>query len=212
MESTTVLLVRHGQTPSNVAGRYMGWIDEDLSEEGVWQVEQLSCRLESRSIIAAYSSPLRRARRTAEIIAAPHSIPVSIVDGLGEIRIGAWEGKFGREIEAEFPDIWRLWKTDPSNVQMPGGESLPEVQLRAIDTLERITQSYQSESTLLLCCHNFVNLTILCYALEVPLDRFREIRQDTAALNILYMKGKRLKAEVVNERSHLQRLKEKMTD
>jgi broad specificity phosphatase PhoE len=59
---------------------------------------------------------------------------------------------------------------------------------------------------------NFVNLTILCYALEVPLDRFREIRQDTAALNILYMKGKQLKAEVVNERSHLQRLKEKMTD
>ena len=88
METTTVLLVRHGQTTSNVTGRYMGWIDEDLSEEGVWQAEQLSHRLEGRSIAAAYSSPLRRAYRTAEIIATPHSLSVSTVEGLGEIRIG----------------------------------------------------------------------------------------------------------------------------
>ena len=86
---------------------------------------------------------------------------------------------------------------------MPGGESLQEVQIRAIDTLERITKLYPSGSNLLLCSHNFVNRTILCYALGFPLDRFREVQQDTAALNILYMQSQRLRAELVNDVSHL---------
>jgi broad specificity phosphatase PhoE len=59
------------------------------------------------------------------------------------------------------------------------------------------------ESTLLLCSHNFVNLTILCYALQIPLNRFREVRQDTAALNVLYIEGERLVAKVVNDRAPL---------
>jgi broad specificity phosphatase PhoE len=61
---------------------------------------------------------------------------------------------------------------------------------------------------LLLCSHNFVNLTMLCYALRVPLDRFREVRQETAALNVLYMQEERLWAKVVNERSYLKRSNE----
>ena len=93
MDITTILLVRHAQTPSNTVGRYMGWIDEDLSEEGIWQAEQLAHRLKNRSIDFAYSSPLSRAYRTAEIVATPHSIPVSPIDGLGEIRIGDWESE-----------------------------------------------------------------------------------------------------------------------
>ena len=65
---------------------------------------------------------------------------------------------------------------------------------------------------LLLCGHNFVNLTLLCYALNLPLDRLRELRQEPAALNVLYKRGERLRVELVNERSHLERYKERRSE
>jgi len=92
---------------------------------------------------------------------------------------------------------------------MPGGESLLDVQARAIRTIERITNAHPAESSLLLCSHSFVNRTILCYSLEVPLNRFRELRQETTGLNVLYKRGQRFCTEVVNERSHLQKDGEK---
>ena len=67
--TTTILLVRHGQTNSNITGYYMGWSDEDLNNVGYTQVRRLSSRLASLSIASVYTSPLRRAYATAEIFA-----------------------------------------------------------------------------------------------------------------------------------------------
>jgi len=72
-----------------------------------------------------------------------------------------------------------------------------------MDTLERITKPYPSGSTLLVCSHNFVNRTIICHALGLHLDRFREFQQDEGALNVLYKRQGQLVAEVVNDVSHL---------
>ena len=141
MNTTTVLLVRHGQTRSNVIGRYMGWVDEDLSEEGVRQAEQLSHRLERRPIDSAYSSPLQRAYRTAGIVVAHHFLPVSILQGLGEMRIGTWEGMPREEVKAKFPEIWRAWRRDPSSVQVPDGETIAQVRERAVDSFEYIIEA-----------------------------------------------------------------------
>lgn len=210
---TRILLIRHGETDWNRIRRFQGRSDLPLNPTGRDQARALALALKDEPLNAIYSSPLLRAMETVYHIMAFHpSVPVFNEEGLVEMDLGDFEGLEAQHWAEQYPDFRKTWQKSPASVKMPGGESLPEVQVRAIDTLERITQAYSSESTLLLCCHNFVNLTILCYALEVPLDRFREIRQDTAALNILYMKGKQLKAEVVNERSHLQRLKEKMTD
>ena len=211
--STRVCIIRHGETDWNRIRRFQGRSDLPLNSTGRDQARALALALKYEPLNAIYSSPLLRAMETVYHIMAFHpSVPVFNEEGLVEMDLGDFEGLEAQHWAEQYPDFRKTWQKNPASVKMPGGESLHEVQLRAIDTLERITQAYPSESTLLLCCHNFVNLTILCYALEVPLDRFREIRQDTAALNILYMKGKQLKAEVVNERSHLQRLKEKMTD
>ncbi len=87
---------------------------------------------------------------------------------------------------------------------MPGGESLKEVQARAKETLERITLIYPADTTILLSSHNFVNLTILCDILKIPLNRFRELRQENAAFNIICKKEDRYYVELLNERSHLQ--------
>ena len=88
---------------------------------------------------------------------------------------------------------------------MPGGEGLREVQVRAINTMEHIANLYPSGSSLLLCSHNFVNRTILCFVLGASLNRFRDFQQDPAALNVLCKKEGQWVAEVINDVSHLKR-------
>ena len=135
--------------------------------------------------------------------AAPHSIPVSIVDGLGEIRVGAWEGKFGKEIEAEFPDIWRLWKTDPSNVQMPGGESLAEVRERAIVSLEDIIEANRGHQVLVVT-HDVVVRLLVAFCLDASSSIYRRLEAGNTSLTIIqYIDGWR-RLRLMNDRGHLE--------
>jgi broad specificity phosphatase PhoE len=146
---------------------------------------------------------------TARIIKAYHpSTPLLEEKGLLEMDLGDFDGMEAQQWAPQYPDFRKAWQKAPSSVTMPGGENLNEVQARAIDALDRITQLYPPATTLLVCSHNFVNRTILCYAMDIPLDRFRELRQETAALNVLYKQGERLWAEVVNDGSHLQEFAE----
>ena len=175
-----------------------------LNQEGRDQAHALALGLRDQSLTAIYSSPLARAVETASLIKVFHpSVPLFKEEGLVEMNLGEFEGMEAGRWVVDHADFLKAWRETPASVRMPGGESLVEVQARAIRTLERIAKLYPMESTLLLCSHNFVNLTLLCYALKIPLDRFREVRQETAALNVLYMQGERLVAEVVNDRSHL---------
>lgn len=201
---TTVLLVRHAQTLSNIDGRYMGWIDEDLSDEGIWQAKRLSRRLEERSIDSAYSSPLRRAYRTAEIIATPHSVIISPLEGLGEIRIGAWEGMYAAEIEAKFPDIWRIWRRDPSNFQMPGGESLSQVRERAIASFEDIVKASRGQRVLVVT-HDVVIRLLVAYCLDVSTSIYRRLEAANASLTIIQLidDGRR-RLRLLNDTGHLE--------
>jgi broad specificity phosphatase PhoE len=211
--STRILLIRHGETDWNRIRRFQGRSDIPLNQKGRDQARALALALKDEPLMAMYSSPLVRATETARLIKVFHpSIPHYKEKGLVEMDLGDFDGMEAQRWAAQYPDFRKAWQENPGSVTMPGGESLEEVQIRAIDTLERITQLYPPESTLLICSHNFVNLTILCSALEVPLDRFRDLRQETAALNVIYKQENRLWAAVVNERSHLQKSKERVAE
>jgi broad specificity phosphatase PhoE len=205
-----ILLVRHGETDWNLAGRFQGRSDVPLNQKGVEQANALASALGGESLAAIYSSPLVRARETARLIQVFHpSAPLYEEEGLVEMDLGEFEGIEGPRWAEKHADFRKAWRDNPASVTMPGGENLQQVQARSMAVLERITHSYPLGSTLLVCSHNFVILTILCRALEIPLDRFRELKQGTAALNVLYMQGERLQAEVVNDRSHLPREEER---
>lgn len=204
-----ILLIRHGETEWNRIRRFQGRSDLPLSLEGRDQAQALAIALKDEPITAFYSSPLIRAIETARLIKVGHpSVPLFVEEGLVEMDLGEFEGIEAHRWAEQYPDFRKAWREDPASVRMPGGESLQEVQTRATNTLERVTNLYSPESTLVLCSHNFVNRAILCSALEIPLDRFREVQQETAALNVLYKQGQRLWVEVVNERSHLTRFNE----
>jgi probable phosphoglycerate mutase len=203
---TRILLVRHGETDFNLTHRFQGRIDIPLNQEGKNQAQALALALKDESLTAIYSSPLMRARETARSIKAFHpSTPFFEEEGLIEMDLGELDGKQAGDWISHHQEFYKAWRTTPSHLKMPGGESLEEVQIRAMDTLERITRPYPPGSTLLLCSHNFVNRTIICHALGLPLDRFREFKQDAAALNILYKRQGQLVAEVVNDVSHLKK-------
>jgi probable phosphoglycerate mutase len=184
-------------------------MDVPLNPEGKNQARALALTLKEEPLLAIYSSPLARAVETARFIKEFHlSTPLFEEEGLTEMDLGEFDGMDAAYWSAHYRDFLEAWRSSPGNLKMPGGESLQEVQVRAVETLKRITKFYPSGGTLLLCGHNFVNRALLCQALGFPLDRFRDVRQDTATLNILYMEGQRLRAELVNDLSHLKKYKD----
>jgi phosphoserine phosphatase len=207
--ATRILLIRHGETDWNRIHRFQGRSDLPLNKKGREQARAVAMALRHESIMAVYTSPLVRAIETARLITMSHpSTPVVEEAGLIEMDLGDFDGMEARQWAAQFRDFRKTWQENPASLKMPGGESLKDVQTRAINTLEQIITMYPPGSTLVICSHNFVNLTLLCHALELSLNRFRELHQDTAAISVLYKHGSRLWAEVVNDRSHLHMDKE----
>jgi broad specificity phosphatase PhoE len=199
-----IFLVRHGETDWNRIHRFQGKADRPLNQEGKNQAHALALALKDEPLTAIYSSPLVRAVETARLIKVFHpSTPLFEEEGLIEMDLGEFDGMEASYWASHYQDFFKTWRSDPASLKMPGGESLQEVQIRAIGVLERITKLYPSGSTLLLCSHNFVNRTILCYALETTLDRFREFQQRPAALNLISKKEGQWWAEVVDDVSHL---------
>ena len=202
-----IFLVRHGETEWNRIGRFQGISDIPLNKKGKAQAQALAQALKDEPIDVVYSSPLIRAKETAKTIQYFHPSSFYFEDeGLKEMDLGDFEGMEATDWAKQYPEFRKKWRESPSSIKLPGGESLKEVQIRAVKTLERIIQNHSPETTLLICSHNFVIHAILCHALEISLDNFREIKQEIAALNLLYKHDDRLVVEKVNEVSHLQHL------
>ena len=135
---TTILLARHGETDWNRDGIWQGWADPPLNETGRAQARALAEQLRSVPFDAVYSSDLRRAHETAEIVAAPHAVPVVADAGLREIDIGSWSGLTRAEIDERFPTGER-----------PDGETRDQHAARVLDAVERIARANPGRRILL---------------------------------------------------------------
>jgi broad specificity phosphatase PhoE len=183
-----ILLVRHGETSWNREGRYQGRTDIPLSSDGETQVRALGVRLAHVPIARAISSPLVRAKRTAEaILAGRDNITLELDAGLQEISHGAWEGQLSSDVEAAHAEMLGEWKQRPDRdvPAGPGAETLGQVEARAWPVLERITRGLGADQTLLLAAHDAVNRVLLCRVLGLPLTRVWAFRQSPATLNVL---------------------------
>ncbi|HLL22897.1 MAG TPA: histidine phosphatase family protein [Kofleriaceae bacterium] len=182
-----ILLVRHGETAWNREGRYQGRTDVPLSPTGEAQVRALGLRLAHVPIARAVSSPLSRARHTAEAILQGRDTTLELDDGLLEISHGAWEGQLSSDVEAAHAEMIGAWRTRPDRdvPAGPGAETLGQVELRAWPVLERLTRNLGEHDTLLLAAHDAVNRVLLCRVLGLPLTRIWAFRQSPATLNVL---------------------------
>ncbi len=165
-----VLLARHGQSVSNAVRRFQGAQDVPLSTLGMQQAAALASAVRRRRVVAVYTSPLQRARRTAEIVAAELGAPVTCVDDLRELSLGEWEGRTVDEIRALPGDPYTRWVRDPVAGVPPGGEPLGTVQERVVRGVGRICAEHPDGSDILLVCHGGVISAYLAHWLGLPLS------------------------------------------
>jgi probable phosphoglycerate mutase len=201
--STRILLVRHGSTTHSAEDRFAGATDVPLSKGGEQQAGALAERLAPRKIAAAYASPLRRTLGTAEIVAAPHRLAVTPIDGLREMSHGRWEQKTRAEVEAEFCDEYAAWEHDPFTFAPVGGESGLAVLARALPALTDIV-SRHAGATVLVVSHKATIRLLLGSLLGFDLRGYRDrLDQNPCCLNILDFKDTtRARLMLYNDISH----------
>ncbi len=182
-----ILLARHGETPWNLEGRYQGHTDVPLSESGETQVRALSRRLTDVRIDRAVTSPLIRARRTAELILGERALTLQLDPALKEISHGGWEGKLVSEIQETDPQMLATWKAGPPGnfPAGPGAESLQHVLDRAWPAFEKACAGLGEDETVLIVAHDAVNRVLLLRVLGLPMERVWRFRQAPATLNVL---------------------------
>jgi broad specificity phosphatase PhoE/ribonuclease HI len=180
-QATTTLLLRHGQTPMSAERRFAGRGDIPLTEEGERQAEAAAGRLAARGgIDVIVTSPLLRARRTAEAAARATGAPLEVEDDLVETDFGKWEGLTFAEASQRWPDELKDWLAHP-DVAPPGGESFAAVGQRVHAALDRLLVTHRSR-TLLLVSHVTPIKTLACRALLAPPAGLFRIHLDVASL------------------------------
>ena len=200
--TTTVLLVRHGQTDSNVKGIFMGRSAENINETGHIQAHKLSERLAGSPIAVIYASPLRRTRTTAAILAAPHSLELELVDDLIEIQTGDWRGLNGDEISRKWPELWRQSRIDPSDFAMPNGESFKQVTERAVRAYEMIVAQNQGKQAAIIT-HDIVVRVIVAHILGTSNSIYRRFEIGNASLSRVVLTDDKTRLVTLNDTSHL---------
>lgn len=152
---TRLLLIRHGETDWNVAGRWQGQTDVPLNARGRAQAAALVSRLAGTPLAAIYSSDLSRARETAEILARNVGLSVQVDPRLREIDLGEWEGLLATDIQARYADLLAQRWIDPFSVFPPGGETAASALARARAALKDIVQRH-APGPVALISHGFL--------------------------------------------------------
>lgn len=141
-QGTTLYLVRHGETPWNLEGRYQGHLDPPLTERGRRQAEATAEKLAPIGFDAIYSSDLARARQTAEALAAKTGLPIQLDARLREIHQGDWQGVIVGDIRARWPRELEGWESDPWRYYPPNGERLQELRQRLFAAIRDIVTRF----------------------------------------------------------------------
>ena len=162
-------LVRHGETDINASGRLQGTTNSTLTPRGRAQARELAVASLTWDPVAVYSSPLQRARGVAGAIADLSGLSVTDEPRIIEMDMGDLEGVTVQEMRDGWPDLYQGWRRDASSVTMPGGESLGDVQLRAMAAIEELDERYDAEDTIIAVTHNFTIRCIVAAVIDLPL-------------------------------------------
>jgi probable phosphoglycerate mutase len=180
-EPTTTVLLRHGETPLSVERRFAGRGDIPLTETGKLQAKAAAQRLAARGgVDLIVTSPLQRARLTAEAVAAATGTPVQVDDGWIEADFGQWEGLSYAEAMERWPDEVTAWMKDTS-VAPPGGESFAAAGRRVLAALDRLLARAEP-GRVVVVSHVTPIKTVLRHALLAPPPALRRMHLDVACL------------------------------
>lgn len=204
-ETCLCFLIRHGATDNNraVPPRLQGRrTDPPLSAEGLEQSRRAAEALAAEPIACVFSSPLLRARQTAEAIAMPRGLEVEIDDGLIECDVGLWEGLSWEEVQERYPEAHAQFHRSPVENPYLGGENLLAVQSRVVPVIDNLLATNLGRA-IAVVAHNVVNRCYLAAVLGLPLEFYRRITQDNCGITILEHRSGRTQVLTINSEWHL---------
>jgi probable phosphomutase (TIGR03848 family) len=186
----TVILLRHGRTSANATGTLAGRTPGvRLDDVGRTQADRAADRLSVVPLVELVTSPLERCRETARTVAArqPAKPRVHSDRALTECDYGDWQGRKLRDLARLA--LWRTVQTNPSAATFPGGESLSEMQARAVSAVRRrdaaVTAAHGADAVWLAVSHGDLIKSVIADALGLHLDLFQRIQVDPAAISVI---------------------------
>jgi broad specificity phosphatase PhoE len=198
-------LLRHGATANNLANPPLlqgRGLDPELSDAGRQQAACAAKLLAAQRLRAVYSSPLIRARQTAELIAEPHGLAISLVSAIAEVDVGQWEGRSWKEISRTEPESYRKFIADSANHGYLGGENMNQVLERCAPALHALMQQHLG-AEIAVSAHNVVNRVYVANLLGIPISRAREINQHNCGVNVIRFRCDEVKVLSLNSTFHL---------
>jgi probable phosphomutase (TIGR03848 family) len=187
-ESTLILLIRHGETPTTgkvLPGRAPGL---HLSERGRAQADRVAERLTGLPVDAIYSSPLERTSETAAPSASRTGLPLNHDDGLIECDFGDWTGAALAEL-ATLPQ-WQGVQHSPSTFRFPNGESFTQMQARMVGALEVLRAAYPG-NVVVCFSHADPIKAAVAHAMGTHLDLFQRIMISPGSVSAIeYVEGR----------------------
>ena len=197
---TVLHLLRHGEHSLQgrvVAGRMPGI---GLSERGRAEIAAVAERFAGEPIAALYASPMQRTRESAEILAARLGLGIEIRDELIELDFGEWTGSTFDAVRTD--PRWEAWRTQRSLATIPGGESMRQVQRRAVEALLGIAERHQGQSVVAVS-HGDVIRAVLVFALGMPLDFYGRIEVGQGSISTIRIDAGGCRVLALNERPRL---------
>ena len=204
-----MFLVRHAESTWNRMKKIQGQRDPQLSTYGKKEAKLLAKRLKGLSFDAVYTSPLKRAYQTAEVVVGKKT-PIIREEGLNEICLGEWEGRTLRQIRKEYGEMFDRWAVRPTRIRVPGGEDFKTFVKRVKRTLRSIETANEG-CNVLVVCHGGVISTYATVVLNLPPDDVWCLTVKNASLTIVEFGAELHKLITFNDISHLISLKELKT-
>lgn len=199
---TRVVLIRHGQTEWNNAGRYQGQSNTELSDAGCRQAEMLAENFPVKNVDCVYSSDLNRAFATAKAVAKCFNLEVIPEKAFRELDFGDWEGLTYEEINHKWPEEVADFFGAPEKLKIPNGETFSQAAQRSVKRLKEIIADNEGK-TIVVAAHGAVIRSMLATLMHIPLHYIWSIRQDNTAVNVLRFDGDYVMVEAINSTAHL---------
>ena len=175
-----LIFIRHGQTDWNVQGKIQGSYDSELNDTGIKQAMNLSEKLLNLNykFSKIYSSPQKRALKTAEILSKSSNVDYISVKDLQEMNMGKWEGLSWKEVEENYPNEYKEWYLNRRYTKTPDGESYQDMLERVLKAIHKIIN--ENNEDVVIVSHSAVIMCLQCYVTNTPFNDMLKFKTKNA--------------------------------
>ncbi|BBE31052.1 phosphatase [Tepiditoga spiralis] len=196
-------ITRHGETEWNIEKKFQGWGDSPLTKKGINQAKLLSERLKNIKFNAIYSSSLKRAYKTAEILKRDRKIEIKQMEDLKEINLGKWQGVNYESFNGIYSNELYLFWNKPHLYKNETGENFYEVKKRVKEVLNKIIKNH-NEGNVLIVTHGIILKIIMSIYENIELkDLWKKTYCENTSLTIVEVNDNKFNILMTGDKSHL---------